>query len=263
MGKTMRILSLPFFVLALLYILIPLGGMVVFSLAYRWDRTVLPEGYTLSWYARAFSDRAFWQSLGRSLLLALGTIGFSALFVIETLLACEFAVPRARWMVEVLFLVPFVIPGVLFALGFVETFAALPVPLYGTPFLLLCANVVSSFPLMYRAIRNRMYAVNLLRMVEAAFTLGASWPLTVFRVVLPNLLPGVVSGGLLVLSFVVSEFALANLLVGGSWPTFPVYLYTVLRTEGQVASALSVFSFLYTWLVTAAILKGGKYHALS
>lgn len=262
MGRAMKWIFWGVFLLTVVFILVPIGGTFLFSLGNRWDRTVFPEGYTLEAYKQIFSDREFWFSMGRSFLLAVAVIGISVVLVVQTLLAVQFAVPRARWLVEVSFLIPFVIPAVLFALGFVEVFAPLPFPLYGTPTLLLFANVVLSFPLMYRAISNRMYAIGMPRMIESALTLGARWPLTIFRVVLPNLLPGITSGGLLVLSLVISEFALANLIVGGSWPTFSVYLYSVTRVDGRMASALSVVSFFYTWFFATLVLKGGNRYVL-
>ncbi len=248
----------------LFYILLPVLAVFLFSLAIRWDRTLWPEGYTLSSYLVIFKEREFWLSLYRSTVLAVMAIVIAALLVIPALIQAELFFPRLKKFIEAFSLAPFVVPSVLFALGLAETYAPLPLPLYGTPLLLVLANAVFAFPLMYRAVENRMHAIGLPRMIESALTLGAKRSLLFSRVIIPNLWSGMVNGSLLVFSLVLSEFALANLIVGGSWPTLSVYLYSVMRVDGQAASAISAINFVFAWFLTSLVTQRGvKRYGLS
>ncbi len=257
MGFGVELVLVLALIFMLIYILFPVGAMILFSVATRWDRTVWPEGYTLSAYSTLFRDREFWIALYHSTVLALTAIALSAFLIVPALLTAELTLPRVKKFIEAFSLAPFVIPSVLFALGLVETYASLPIPLYGTPVLLTLANTVLAFPLMYRSVENKMHTIGLAKMVESAITLGARMPFVTYRVILPNLWSGIVNGSLLILSMVLSEFALANLMVGGSWPTLSVYLYSVMRVDGQAASVLSVVSFTFTWLLTSLVTVGG------
>jgi len=81
-------------------------------------------------------------------------------------------------------------------------------------------------------------------------------------VIIPNIMPGIISGCLLVFSTVFAEFTLANLLVGTRFKTFPIYLVEFTRFDGRQASALAVISFVIAWLTSLLIIgiagRGGK-----
>jgi spermidine/putrescine transport system permease protein len=86
---------------------------------------------------------------------------------------------------------------------------------------------------------------------DAAMDLGATYPTTLRRVILPLLGPSLISAWLT--SFIVSfdEVALANFLAGGD-PTFPVYLYGELRFAQRlpVLIAMAVMLMVATMVLT-------------
>jgi putative spermidine/putrescine transport system permease protein len=115
---------------------------------------------------------------------------------------------------------------------------------------------------MYRPIANSLDAIDVHVLTEAAQSLGAGWWKTMIRVIVPNIMPGIISGCLLVFSTVFAEFTLANLLVGTRFKTFPIYLVEFTRFDGRQASALAVISFVIAWLTSLLILwiagRGGR-----
>jgi putative spermidine/putrescine transport system permease protein len=70
------------------------------------------------------------------------------------------------------------------------------------------------------------------------------------RILVPNLLPGVASGGIFVFAFSFTDFAYANLLVGGGWPTFPVWQAGIMLVDGHIMAVLTIISFAILWLTT-------------
>jgi putative spermidine/putrescine transport system permease protein len=101
---------------------------------------------------------------------------------------------------------------------------------------------------------NSLEAINVRALSEAAQSLGSGWWTTLIRVILPSIMPGVISGCLIVFSTVFSEFTLTNLLVGSRFKTFPIYLVEFTRFDGRQASALAVISFVVAWFVSLLIL---------
>ena len=68
--------------LFLFYMLLPIVSTYVFSVATRWDRTILPEGYTLEFYLRSFETSYFTVTLRNSLILSVATIVVSLIIIV-------------------------------------------------------------------------------------------------------------------------------------------------------------------------------------
>jgi putative spermidine/putrescine transport system permease protein len=82
------------------------------------------------------------------------------------------------------------------------------------------------------------------------------------RIIIPNILPGILSGSLLVFSTIFAEYTLTSLIVGARFKTFPLLLVEFTRINGNVAAAFSVISFSIAWLASILILwVGSKGHA--
>src|SRR5512140_1776029 len=71
-------------VLFLFYMLLPIISTYVFSVATRWDRTILPEGYTLEFYVKAIQASYFTITLRNSFILSISTVLVSLLIIVPT-----------------------------------------------------------------------------------------------------------------------------------------------------------------------------------
>ncbi len=246
-----RFLLILFF---LLYLLVPLLATTAFSFANRWDRSILPEGLTLDWWRAVTERRAFGAALKNTLSLSLSTMILSVLLVTPTAYWVHLRVPKAKPYVELLTILPFGIPGVVLALALIRTYARFGGNIIYSPFMLVLACMVISLPFVYRPIVSALNSVDIRALTEAAQTLGAGWFTILRRVIVPNIMPGILSGGLLVFSLVFVEFTLANLLVGPRFKTFPIYLVEFTRFDGRQASALAVMSFIIAWLTSLGLI---------
>ena len=164
----------------------------------------------------------------------------------------EQLLPRWRSKVLVLILLPFAVPPVVSAVGLMQLFAADPLPLLGTPWILVGCYFTIALPFIYRAISNNMQAINLRDLMDAAHLLGASTWQAALWVVLPNLRKGGTIAVLLSFSFLIGEFVFANLLVGSRYETLQVYLYNMRNDSGHFTSALVISYFMFVLLMTWA-----------
>ena len=242
--------------LFLFYMLLPIVSTYVFSVATRWDRTILPEGYTLEFYIRSFETSYFTVTLRNSLILSIATILVSLIVIVPTVYWVHTRLPGFKPVLDMLMILPFGIPTVVLALALVQVYN-FP-PLARSPVLLIGAVVVYSMPFMYRPVSNAMQAIDALTLTEAGQSLGGNVFQVLSRIIIPNIIPGILSGSLLVFSTVFAEYTLTSLIVGASFKTFPLLLVEYTRINGNIAAAFSVISFTIAWLVSILILWVGS-----
>jgi putative spermidine/putrescine transport system permease protein len=242
------------FILFLTFMILPLVATFMFSISVRWDRTIWPEGITSQWWQAVTSTGAFRLTLRNSFYASLATMLCLLMLVTPTVYWMHLKVPQAKPTVELITTFSFGIPGVVLALGLIRFYSKVPLPLINHPSILVAACMVLSLPFMYRPIINSLEAIDSHTLTEAAQSLGAGWVAILTRVIIPNIMPGIINGCLLVFSTVFAEFTLTNLLVGTRFKTFPIYLVEFTRFDGRQASALAVISFAIAWIISLLII---------
>ncbi|WP_276354526.1 ABC transporter permease [Cohnella caldifontis] len=239
------------------FLLLPLLATFLFSISTEWDRTILPEGYTLDAYANLFADDRFLSALGRSFAVALLTVAISLLIMVPTVFIVALYVPRLEKWLQTVVLLPFAMPGVVLAVGLIKIYSAPPLAISGTIWILIGVYFIIILPYVYQSTRNSLRSVNAAELMEAAEVLGAGKAAAFLRVILPNMLPGVLVAGLLSFSIVFGEFVLANMLVGGSYEVVQVYLYRMMAGDGHLSSAVIVTFFALVLILYALVLSIG------
>lgn len=236
----------------LLILLLPLLGTLLYSFSTSWSASVLPSGLTFKWYLALWSDARFLAAFGRSLLVCLAALALSLVLILPLLFVVSYHFPKLDGVMNVLILLPFAIPPVVSSVGLMQLFAGGPLPILGTPWILIGCFFTIALPFMYRAISNNLQAINLRDLMDAAHLLGASTWRAAFMVVLPNLRKGLMVSVFLSFSFLFGEFVFANLLVGSRYETLQVYLYNMRNDSGHFTSALVISYFMFVLLMTWA-----------
>ena len=228
--------------LAALYFILPLVGTFIFSLRAKKD--------TLSFaaYDNVFNDSQFWQTFGFSTMMALLTIISSLLLVVPTVYWVHLRLPRLRPWVELMTLLPFVIPAVVLVFGLIRIYSRPPFSLtnsvFTTNILLIAGYMVLSLPYMYRAVDTGLRSIDARTLTEAAQSLGAGWPTVLFRVIFPNIRGALLSGAFLTFAIVIGEFVLAAFLAR---PAFGPYMVLLGQNKAYEPAALAIISFALTW----------------
>jgi putative spermidine/putrescine transport system permease protein len=248
--------------LFLLFMIIPVIATFIFSISTRWDRTIWPEGLTLDWWLAVTSHPAFLLTLKNSFIASFATMACLLVLVTPTAYWMKLRVPQGKPVIELITSFSFGVPGVVLALALIRFYSKVPLPIINHPAILIAACMVLSLPFMYRPVLNALEAIDFRVLTEAAQSLGAGGWVILVKVIVPNILPGIISGCLLVFSTVFAEYTLTNLLVGTRFKTFPIYLVEFTRQDGRQASALAVISFVVAWVTSLLIIwvtsKGGR-----
>jgi spermidine/putrescine transport system permease protein len=241
------------FVAMLIVLYLPIAILFLFSFN-AGTRLAFPlEGVTTEWYAAALGDGALVEAARNSLLVgvASATVATSlgAMVAIATL---RLRFPGRRLLLALAglpLLVPFVVMGVAFFLLFV---------LFDLPRSLVTVAIghsVISIPYAALIILSRLGGLDP-GLEDAAMDLGATYPATLRRVVLPLMGPSLLSAWLTCFIVSFDEIALAIFLVGGD-PTFPVFLYGQLRFAQRlpVLVAMAVLLMIGTVALTLIALR--------
>lgn len=232
-------------VLGAVYFLLPLYATLNFSLKAK--RGVL----SLLAYENVLADARFFKTFTFSLEMALLTIVVGILLVVPTAYWVHLRLPRLRPVIELITLLPFVIPAIVLVFGLIRTYYGLGIALFTeTPVMLVAGYVVLSLPYMYRAVDTGLRAMDVRTLTEAAQSLGANWPTILFRIILPNLRVALLSGAFLTVAIVIGEFTLASLL---AWPAFGPYMALLGQDRAYEPAALAIMSFGLTWAAMGLI----------
>ncbi|MDF4250924.1 ABC transporter permease subunit [Streptomyces sp. WMMB303] len=250
--------------LAALYFLVPVAASLWFTV----DDP--GKGITFGAYARGLRDEGMATSLGLSIRLGLATVALGLLLMVPTMVVVTLRLPRLRRVVEVLCMVPLIMPPVALVAG-VSTVLSweqdlADTPLWATfqalhnksfPLVLVLVYTVMSLPFLYRSLDGGLRGTDLKTLVEASRSLGASRLGTLCRVVVPNLRPAIVSGAVLSLAMVLGEYTVASVL---GFEPFSVWMVHVGDYEAQLSVAAAMLSLLITWglLLLLTNLAGGR-----
>jgi putative spermidine/putrescine transport system permease protein len=108
---------------------------------------------------------------------------------------------------------------------------------------------------MYRAVDTGLRSIDVRTLTEAAQSLGADWGTILFRVILPNIRVGILSGAFLSFAIVIGELILAQYLVKPAFAPFMAYL---IQQKAYEPAALAVISFALTWACMGIIQLFGR-----
>ncbi|MFD4703318.1 ABC transporter permease [Gottfriedia sp. NPDC058432] len=241
--------------LLVIYLLIPLVGTFLFSIATKWDHSILPESYTLNWYIELFQDGRFFEAFQRTLFLIIITVFLSVSIMLPTIFIISVYFKKFEGILQAIAMLPYGIPPIVGAVGLIKLYSNGPLQIAGTPWILVGAYFITILPFMYQGIRNSLRTINAIQLVDAAELLGATKFQAFRTVVLPNILSGILVSSLLSVALLFSEFAFANLLVGGRFETLQIYLADKLNSSGHLTSAIVITYYLVILLLTGTVLK--------
>jgi len=222
----------------LLYFLLPLMATFLFSL--RGKKGVM----SFVAYEHVFADPQFLRTFVFSFKMSIFTVVTGLVLIIPTTIWIHLKVPKAKPLIEVFALMPFVIPPIILAFGLIRSYSRPPLALVTSPALLVAGYVIIAFPYIYRSIDAGLRAMDLKALTEAGMSLGAGWFSLLFRVVLPNLRTSILAAIFLTFATVIGELTLAVLL---AWPAFGPYMALVGRDLAYEPAALAILSFALTW----------------
>lgn len=232
--------------LILLFLMVPI--LVIIPLSFNSDTFLMypMSGFSLRWYHEFFSSEIWQRALRNSLIVSplatLFAMGFGTLASIG-LIRAKF---RGKALLMSILISPMVVPVVIVGVAVYLFFA--PLGLVGTYTGLILAHTVLGVPFVLITVTATLQGFDY-NLVRAAAGLGASPVYAFFRVTLPLVAPGVISGGLFAFSISFDEVVVVLFLASPEQATLPRQMFSGIRdnispTIASVATILILFSTL-------------------
>ncbi|KYC35106.1 ABC transporter permease [Scytonema hofmannii PCC 7110] len=185
------------------------------------------QGFTLDWYNRLFNDERILSALQNSLIVAFSAVGISA--ILGTLMAVGLG--RYRFPGKTLYrgisYLPLIIPDIAIAVATLVFLAAFAIPL--NIWTIVAAHVVFCLAYISLVVSSRLTNLDP-HLEEAALDLGATPVQAFIKVLLPQLMPGIIAGCLLAFILSLDDFLIASFTAGSGSNTLPIEIFSRIRT---------------------------------
>ncbi len=222
-----------------------LASTFLVSLARNWGAQVAPSEFTFSRYVIIFKSLFTADSpLVNSFSLAMPGLFGCLLMAFGVAFLIARGGGRMAQFLDFVTVLPFVVPGVAFAVALIGVFNTPPLELHRTPYLVIIAYVVTRAPYAIRTILASFQQIGT-SMEEGSRTLGGSEILTLSRVTVPLVLPGILAGAAMIFISAMQDVALTLMIAPSDWYPTSVFAFKEIES-GRIyeASAYGIVLFL-------------------
>lgn len=208
------------------------------------------EGFTLDWYRKLFTQREIWMALRNTLVIAAFATAVSTVVGTSAALALHRYRSRLQKVHYLLVYTPLVIPEILMGIGLLLFFVTIGLGLGLLTVTLSHVTFCISYVTFVVLGRLQDFDWGL---VEAAEDLGATPWVAFWKVVLPNLAPGIAAGALLAFTLSIDDFVITFFTSGPGSTTLPVRIYSMIKHGSPalinaLSTILLVMTFTTVWL---------------
>ena len=209
-----------------LFLFLPIFVLVIFS--FNTSRlNILFEGFTLRWYYELFNNPMLLESLSNTLIVAIiSTVVSTIVGTISSYALKKFDFPFKKFINELLY-IPVVIPEIVLGISLLCIYALIKLEL--GMFTLVLSHIAFSIPYVIVNVNSVMDTMNP-NLEEAASDLGASKIQTFFKVVLPSLMPGILSGAQLAFTLSLDDVVVSYFTAGPDSNTLPLQVFSMIKT---------------------------------
>ena len=192
------------------------------------------------WFCRLFDNNDVLSAAGNTLTIAVTSTILSTIIGTMAALALQRYAFPAKTFSEISLYIPIVIPEIVMGIGILVLFSTVFRYLNGALGLtgdnrlslslwtVIVSHIAFSIPFVTLVVRARLHGFDK-SIEEAAMDLGANEWVTFWRVTLPVIAPGVVSGAMLAFTLSLDDFVITFFTNGPGSTTLPIYVYGLLR----------------------------------
>jgi iron(III) transport system permease protein len=211
------------------------------------------ELLTLDNYRSNLSDARTYRALKNSLLLAIGGATLCMLLAALTAWVTTKTKVAGRGLIEALTFIPWAFPGTALAIGLLWTYVYVPLPIYGTLWILLIAYITRFLPYGLRTMTSTIVQLHD-DLPQASLVCGAGFFTTFRRILLPLLRPGFIAGWIILSTIYLREFSTSVFLYSpGSEPLGPLlYHFYVDGNLGPMCSLALIVSVICVVMIMLA-----------
>lgn len=215
------------FYLSLFFVVLyfPVLSVILYSFN-RSPSTAQWAGFTLDWYRDLFSDRVIAESFKISIQVAILTSLLSAILGTATAIISTSVTKRMEKTIKGFMILPLLVPEVALGVSLLIFFSALKLP-FGQLTLVL-SHSLFCVPYVYIMVQLRLKEIDK-SVLEAARDLGASRWQTIKTIVIPLIMPSIITASLLAIAMSLDDVVISTYMSGATSTTLPVHIFSMMR----------------------------------
>ena len=235
MSRHKKIIRYIFLALIVIFLYAPILYTVIFSFNEGKSLTRF-TGFSLKWYEKMFSNNTMMESLFYTIIVAVLATVIST--VVGTITAIGLSKSRKiiRNTVEQINQLPIMNPEIVTAIGLLMLFSALHVE--KGLFTMLLAHIMFCIPYVILSIMPKLRSLNP-NLAEAAMDLGATPWQALTKVIVPQCMPGIISGALIAFTMSFDDFVISYFVTGNGVSNISILVYTESKRVNPSINALS------------------------
>ena len=257
MKKTNRALT----VLIFIFLYIPMAVLIVASFNTGKDITHF-EGFTLNRYVELFHDEHLLQLLGNSLLVSILASLIATVFGTLSAVGINALNPKMRQAAMTLTNIPMTNPDIVTGVSLGLLFVFVGTKMLGqrdslTFWTLLIAHITFSLPYVILNVMPKLKQMDR-SLTDAAMDLGCTPFQAFYKVTLPEIMPGIVSGGIMAFTMSLDDFVISYFVSGLDFVTLPVEIYSYTKKPIQpkiYAMFTLLFGLIFVLMVVMNIMQ--------
>ncbi len=240
-----KFLSKLFLYIVLLFMYIPIFVLIVFSFNESKSRANF-TGFSLKWYSKLLHNETILTSLLNTILIALAAAALATILGTAAAIGINNMKKVSKTAVMNITYIPVVNPEIIMGVSLMLLFKGMS-SIIGFQFgfvTLILSHIAFDVPYVIYNVLPKLRQMNP-SLVEAARDLGCNERQAFFKVVIPEIMPGVFSGFLMSITYSIDDFVISYFTSGASVETLPITIYSMTRRKvSPEINAVSTIIFL-------------------
>lgn len=241
-GKVLTILGISFFYL-------PIVFMVVFSFNESKSLTHF-TGFSTKWYQAMLENHSMMESLYVTIVIALLATVISTIIGTITAIGLSRSRKVIKNLVQQINDFPLMNPEIVTAIGLMLLFITLQVERGFTT--LLLAHISFCIPYVMLSVMPKIRSLDP-NLADAAMDLGCTPFQALYKVIVPQIMPGIVSGALIAFTMSFDDFIISYFTTGGGVKNLSIIVYTMSKRVNPSINAISTLVVVFITIVLALV----------
>ena len=239
-----------FVILVFLFLYLPIIILVVYSFNSS-QMNIIFENWTFDWYKEIFHNADLVEAFLNTLLVAVvSTVLSTIIGTISAYGLYKYNFPFKNY-INALIYIPIVIPEIVLGISLLSIYTLMKLEL--SIITIILSHIAFSIPFVIVSIRTNLSSQTKV-LEEAAKDLGASSFKTFTKVILPTIMPGIISGATLAFTLSLDDVVISYFTSGPGSLTLPLYIYSVIKTGiTPDVNALTSLMLLFTLILLISI----------
>lgn len=213
-------------ILVFLFLFAPIVVLILFSFNTS-KMNISFEGFTLDWYKKLFENPTLLDALKNTLIVAFTSTIVSTIIGTISAYGIKKYDFKGKNIINALIYIPVVIPEIVLGISLlcIYTLAKLELGMLT----LILSHICFSIPFVIISVRSVLDSLDD-NLENAASDLGASPIKIFFKIILPSIMPGILSGAQLAFTLSLDDVVISYFAAGPGSNTLPLYIYSLIKT---------------------------------